>query len=240
MKKWLISSVMFFGVILNSEAQITLPTTNRSTTTVTTASEPVKENKVKRNMGTGIPELPTIKKEDVPNTIVPIENVNKLDEVPQALPTLPTTTTPKREAASVVVKRRQTPRAKAIIRHPKADDNEIYESAEHIHTYPGGAAALMEFIKSNLQYPEEAKAEMAEGLVQVSFVVEKDGTTSDFEVIDEHHPALEAEAVRVLQAMPKWNPGIQDGVKVRVEYTVPVKFTLPQEDPIENNNTINP
>jgi outer membrane biosynthesis protein TonB len=77
-------------------------------------------------------------------------------------------------------------------------------------------------------------------LVQVSFVVEKDGSTSEFEVLDEHHPSLEAEAVRVMKMMPKWNPGTQDGVKVRVEYTVPVKFALPQEEVNDSINNLNP
>lgn len=154
------------------------------------------------------------------------------------LPTLPTTTAKpvtteapveKKEVAKVTVKRRVAPRAKPIKRKPAVEDNEIYESAEHMPTYPGGVSALMEFIKTNLQYPEDALAERAEGIIQVSFVVEKDGSTTEFEVIDEHHPALEAEAVRVLQQMPKWTPAKQDGVKVRVEYTVPVKFVVPEQ-----------
>lgn len=126
-----------------------------------------------------------------------------------------------------VVRRQTVPRAKPIVKKPKTTDNEIYESAEHMPTYPGGAEALVNFISTNMRYPEEAVADNAQGIVQVSFIVEKDGTPKDFEVLDEHHPALEAEAVRVLQMMPKWNPARQHGVKVRVEYVVPVKFVLP-------------
>lgn len=248
MKKWIVASVMLMGVALHSEAQtITLPTTKR-TTTVTTTEKPKKQKKGKKNAETGIPTLPTTRKADVTIT-TPSEENRKTDVVPQMLPTLPTTTskpavaeasTEKKEIIRVAAKRRKAPRAKAIIRNPKADDNEIYESAEHIPTYPGGVAALMEFIKSNLQYPEDAIAEKAEGLIQVSFVVEKDGSTSEFEVLDEHHPSLEAEAVRVMKMMPKWNPGTQDGVKVRVEYTVPVKFSLPQEAVNDSINNLKP
>lgn len=248
MKKWIIASAMLIGVALNGEAQtITLPTTKRATT-VTTPEKPKRQKKEKKNVETGIPTLPTTRKTDVTITTSSEEN-RKTGEVPQVLPTLPTTTSKpdvakatdeKKEIVRVAAKRRQAPRAKAIVRNPKADDNEIYESAEHIPTYPGGVAALMEFIKSNLQYPEDAIAEKAEGLVQVSFVVEKDGSTSEFEVLDEHHPSLEAEAVRVMKMMPKWNPGTQDGVKVRVEYTVPVKFTLPQEEVNDSINNLNP
>jgi protein TonB len=128
-----------------------------------------------------------------------------------------------------VVKRQTAPRAKPIVKRPKPEDNEIYESAEHMPTYPGGAAELVKFIGEKMQYPQEALADSVQGIVQVSFIVEKDGSTTEFEVLDEHHPALEAEAVRVLQQMPKWKPATQNGVKVRVEYVVPVKFSLPNQ-----------
>lgn len=179
-------------------------------------------------------ELPTL-----PTTAKPADTGNSEVNVNTGvLPTLPTTTAKpvtteapveKKEVAKVTVKRRVAPRAKPIKRKPAVEDNEIYESAEHMPTYPGGVSALMEFIKAHIQYPEDALAERAEGIIQVSFVVEKDGSTTEFEVIDEHHPSLEAEAVRVLQQMPKWTPAKQDGVKVRVEYTVPVKFVVPEQ-----------
>ena len=127
------------------------------------------------------------------------------------------------------VRRKTAPRAKPIVKRPKVQDNEIYESAEHMPTYPGGATELKKYIDEHLRYPEAALADSVQDIVQVSFIVEKDGSTKDFEVIDEHHPALEAEAVRVLQNMPKWKPATQNGVKVRVEYVVPVKFTLPNQ-----------
>ena len=128
-----------------------------------------------------------------------------------------------------VVRRQQAPRARPIVERPKVEDNQIYESAEKMPTYPGGAAELVKFINEHLEYPQQALADSAQGIVQVSFIVEKNGTPTEFEVLDEHHPALEAEAVRVLQLMPKWKPATQNGVKVRVEYVVPVKFTLPKQ-----------
>ncbi len=186
--------------------------------------------------------LPTL-----PTTAKPVSTETTAEKPhPGVLPTLPTTTAKpveataeKKEVARVTVKRRVAPRAKPIKRKPAVEDNEIYESAEHMPTYPGGVSALMEFIKSNMQYPEDALAERAEGIVQVSFVVEKDGSTTEFEVIDEHHPSLEAEAVRILQQMPKWTPATQDGVKVRVEYTVPVKFIAPEQTKEDDNVNAN-
>ena len=184
----------------------------------------------------------------LPTTAKPVSTETTAEKPhPGVLPTLPTTTakpveatTEKKEVAKVTVKRRVAPRAKPIKPKPAVEDNEIYESAEHMPTYPGGVSALMEFIKSNMQYPEDALAERAEGIVQVSFVVEKDGSTTEFEVLDEHHPALEAEAVRILQQMPKWTPATQDGVKVRVEYTVPVKFIAPEQTKEDDNVNDNP
>ena len=237
MNKWILSLVMLVGFSLGSTAQtITLPTKKKTTSPVTTTEKPQTVEKVVKNTDGGVPVLPTTRKTEA-NTETPVVELPKENDVPQTLPSLPTTTktveteekTDKSPEAKMMVKRRQAPRGKAIKRRPKADDNEIYESAEHMPTYPGGVEALMSFIQSNLHYPEEAKADNAEGMVQVSFVVEKDGSTSEFEVLDEHHPALEAEAVRVLQQMPKWNPATQHGVKVRVEYVVPVKFTLPNQ-----------
>lgn len=128
-----------------------------------------------------------------------------------------------------VAHKKATPRAKPIVKRPKVQDKTIYESAEHMPTYPGGAVELKKFIDERLMYPKAALADSAQDIIQVSFIVEKDGSTNGFEVIDEHHPALEAEAVRVLQQMPKWKPATQNGVKVRVEYVVPVKFTLPNQ-----------
>ncbi len=236
MKKLFLTTAMLLGVYLNGEAQtITLPTTKRTKTT----EKAVKQNKSENSVKSSIPTLPTIKKANVTETANSVVD-SISNETPQTVPAIESETilAEKKDTVKTVVKRRKASRAKAIKRNPKVDDNEIYESAEHIPTYPGGAAALMEFIQNNLQYPEKAKSDKAEGIIQVSFVVEKDGSTSEFEVLDEHHPSLEAEAVRVLKMMPKWNPGTQDGVKIRVEYTVPVKFVLPEEEMNNQSNNI--
>ena len=266
MKKWIFICLMAWMGSATIEAQIVLPT-KKKTTTETPAEATVKKEKKKKVKAASntLPVLPTTKRSNdtkkesptesaaptvshpgvlptLPTTAKHAEATSKESVHPGVLPTLPTTTMKaeeKKEVAKVIVKRRVAPRAKPIKRKPAVEDNEIYESAEHMPTYPGGVSALMEFIKANLQYPEDALAEQASGIIQVSFVVEKDGSTTEFEVIDEHHPSLEAEAVRVLQQMPKWTPATQDGVKVRVEYTVPVKFVVPEqikEDANVNDN----
>ncbi len=215
------------------QAQITLPTRKTATGTSTPAKQVEKKQQQTKqkaepatvpqtNPGV-IPTLPTVKKEGTGGA------------APEQVPT--TDNTPVLAGGVIkplpVVKRKTAPRAKPILKkRPKPEDNEIYESADHMPTYPGGVEELMKFINSRRTYPAEALANDSVDdvtIIQVSFIVEKDGTAHDFEVIDEHNPYLEAEAVRILQDMPKWNPATHKGVKIRVEYVVPVKFKKPNQ-----------
>ena len=103
---------------------------------------------------------------------------------------------------------------------------EVFDVAEQMPEYPGGMQALYEFLKENIKYPEDAKKQKVEGRVIATFVVETDGSISNVEVVKHAFPSLDAEAVSVIQAMPKWTPGKQSGKVVRVKYTVPVNFNL--------------
>lgn len=194
-----------------AHAQVQLPT-KKKTKEVTVETEQQQQTK---QTATPI-VLPTTHHET---------NDNPVAEQPSAGDT--TIVHSERMGSLPVVRRQVEPRAIPIVKKPKVEDNNIYESADKMPAYPGGAAELMKFINEKLVYPQAALADSAQGIVQVSFVVEKDGSPTGFEVLDEHHPALEAEAVRVLQQMPKWKPASQRGVKVRVEYVVPVKFSIP-------------
>lgn len=93
-------------------------------------------------------------------------------------------------------------------------------------SFPGGTEALIQFISDNVKYPPQAEKEGIEGRVVCSFIVLGDGTVSDIEVAQSVHPLLDNEAVRVLGLMPKWNPGKQHGVPMRVKYTLPITFRL--------------
>lgn len=84
----------------------------------------------------------------------------------------------------------------------------------------------MTFLQENIKYPKSAQERKIEGRVIVQFVVEKDGTPTEFKVVRSIDPALDEEALRVLKAMPKWKPGMQKGQPVRVKYTIPVSFKL--------------
>ena len=86
---------------------------------------------------------------------------------------------------------------------------------------------MMKWLGENINYPEEAAKKNIQGRVIVQFVVETNGTISNIEVIKSMHKLLDAEAMRVVGAMPKWKPGtLQDGKAVRVRYTLPVQFAL--------------
>lgn len=116
----------------------------------------------------------------------------------------------------------------------KAIDNkkQVYEAPEQMPEFPGGHGELMKFISKNLKYPPTAMENNEQGLVVLKFVVGKEGEISDIEVVRSVSPALNAEAVRVIKMLPKWIPGVQDGKKVSVFYTLPINFKLQDSQPV--------
>ena len=105
-------------------------------------------------------------------------------------------------------------------------NQQVFDVVEQMPEYPGGFQALFEYLGQNVKYPEDAEKQKIEGRVLANFVVETDGSISNVEVIKPAFPSLDAEAVRVLSAMPKWTPGMQSGKVVRVRFTVPINFSL--------------
>ena len=112
----------------------------------------------------------------------------------------------------------------------EADGDEVCLSAEKYPEFPGGTTALFDFINKNVKYPESARDKGIEGRVFVQFVVEKDGSLSSFTVLRGVSDELDAEAIRVLKAMPKWKPGMNDGKPVRVQFTMPFNFKLSDDE----------
>ncbi|WP_091842853.1 TonB family protein [Prevotella sp. ne3005] len=106
------------------------------------------------------------------------------------------------------------------------DSNKAYDVVDEMPQFPGGPSALFEFISKNIQYPKEAEDANLQGRVIVSFVVEKDGSVSNAKVVRPIDPLLDAEALRVVNSMPKWIPGKQNGEAFRVKYTIPVTFRV--------------
>lgn len=107
---------------------------------------------------------------------------------------------------------------------------DVFDVVEEMPQYPGGPQALFEFLSQNVQYPKEAAKAGIQGRVIVTFVVEKDGSICESKVVKSVDPSLDAEALRVINAMPNWKPGKQNGKEVRVKYTVPVAFMLQGKD----------
>lgn len=103
---------------------------------------------------------------------------------------------------------------------------EIFVVVEEQPEYPGGQEAMMKFLSESIVYPEEAKAKGIQGRVICNYVVMKDGSIDDVNVVRGVDPLLDAEAVRVLKSMPAWKPGKQRGQAVNVRYTLPLEFRL--------------
>jgi len=113
---------------------------------------------------------------------------------------------------------------------PEEMPDDVFVIVDEMPEFPGGTMALLQFLQSNIKYPAECKEKGIQGRVLVSFTVNKDGSIIDPEVIKSVDPALDAEALKVVNAMPTWKPGKQKGETVRVRYTVPLNFRLDREE----------
>ena len=102
----------------------------------------------------------------------------------------------------------------------------IFQVVEEMPEFPGGMGEAMKFLAKNIKYPVAAQQAKIEGRVIVQFVVERDGSISDVHAMRGVNPDLDAEAIRVVSLMPKWNPGKQRGKAVAVKYTMPIMFRL--------------
>lgn len=102
----------------------------------------------------------------------------------------------------------------------------VYDNVEQMPQYKGGFDAMASFIQRHLKYPEKSKKENVAGMVFVSFVVEKDGSLSEVNVMKGVNEELDAEAVRVVKLFHNWEPGMKDGKVVRTKMILPIKFQL--------------
>ena len=111
-----------------------------------------------------------------------------------------------------------------IAAEPASPEPKVYDMVEKMPSFPGGSEALKEYLKKNTRYPNPDAC--IQGRVVVVFVVDEKGNLSDIKVARSVEPSLDAEAVRVVKSMPRWNPGIEKGKAVKVRYTLPVTFRL--------------
>jgi len=102
----------------------------------------------------------------------------------------------------------------------------VFTIVEEMPSFTGGEANLYKYLHDNIKYPEEAKELGIQGRVYVTFVVETDGSITDIKVVRGIGGGCDEEAIRVVKSMPHWTPGKQRGVPVRVQFNLPIKFTL--------------
>lgn len=178
--------------------------------------------------------------------------VTQIPAVASALRSMTATETPVPvEAASPAVSIAETPivssqETKAstpVVAKPdskvskKSEKKQTVAACEKMPQFPGGDVALMNYVRDNLKYPEEAMKSGVQGHVVVKFVVSADGSVASPEVIRSVSPELDAEAVRVVESLPRWNPGTVDGKPVDAWFTIPVFFRLKSDDADKTSKT---
>ena len=126
------------------------------------------------------------------------------------------------DAECEVLKAKEVIATEPIRPNPK----KVYDVVEQMPSFPGGMKAMMDYLARNIRYPADAKKNLLEGRVILQFIVDKKGRLSDIKVVRSVESSLDAEAVRVVKSMPRWNPGIEKGKAVKVRYTLPVTFRL--------------
>jgi protein TonB len=114
----------------------------------------------------------------------------------------------------------------AVTEEEEVAEAEIFTVVEDQPTFPGGDEARIRFLTNNIKYPQMARESSIQGTVYVTFVVERDGSVTDVRILRGIGGGCDEEAIRVIKAMPKWIPGKQRGKPVRVQFNMPIKFTL--------------
>lgn len=107
-----------------------------------------------------------------------------------------------------------------------ARSEKTYDVVETMPDFPGGTGEMMKYLVKNIRYPKEMEEQKVEGRVIVTFVVRKNGEITDAKVVKSVHPQLDAEALRIINGMPNWTPGMQNGKPLNVKFALPVSFKL--------------
>lgn len=147
----------------------------------------------------------------------------KTSEVKKATPVLNNTTDNIKEAPEI-----PSPEIPSVAEptKPETQKEKVYEYTEIEAEYPGGDSALLQYLSTQMHYPDSARNNNIEGRVVLSFIVCADGKLCDVNVIRSVHPVLDEEAVRAVKAMKNWKPGKQDGKPVSSYFSLPIVFQL--------------
>lgn len=227
--------LLFLGLQLQKMAQANKTVENTQTVELARLQEKKKEAKVeKKEVIRTEPEkvveqvkssvkftAPVIKKDEE----VKEEDEIKLEEVEKSTKAIGSFNVEGNdEVGGAVLKAKEDIKAPEPPKHE--EETKIFTVVEQMPLFPGGDAALMAYLRDNIHYPTVAAENGVQGRVVVGFVVERDGSITDVNVLRSVDPSLDREAMRVVKGMPRWTPGKQNGSAVRVKYQVPVTFRL--------------
>ncbi|MBR3896492.1 MAG: energy transducer TonB [Bacteroidaceae bacterium] len=108
----------------------------------------------------------------------------------------------------------------------KIETDKVYQVVEKMPEFPGGKQRLLNWVMKNIQYPAEARRKGVQGRVVITFVINKNGKAVEPLIVQSVDPLLDKEAIRLVNSMPKWEPGEEKGEPVRVKFTMPINFRL--------------
>lgn len=193
--------------------------------------EPIEENQMEQEI-----EIPEALPEEILNTekfteflVVEnekeIEQVKTSDEVKETETALGHTTFDQ-GTDDLNVTREHKEEVIVEEKRPEPPSNQVFESVEQMPQFPGGEGELLKWISTHIKYPTMAMENGVQGRVVVRFVVTRDGSVGDVQVLRSKDPDLDREAVRVVKSLPKFIPGKMNGQAVNVWYTLPVNFKL--------------
>jgi len=138
----------------------------------------------------------------------------------------------------VVGKPVTTENANSAVSPASSEDNDM-KVVERLPEFPGGREALMQYLMQNLQYPETARKINVEAIALVSFTVDKNGDIRNAKTLKNIGHGIDKEALRVVNEMPRWNPAVQNGKPVEMEYTLEINFTLDKEGKEKRQGLLN-
>ena len=118
---------------------------------------------------------------------------------------------------------------------PAIDDDRVVKVVEEQPEFPGGMSKMMQWLSENIEYPQKAQDNYVQGRVIVQFIVEKDGSISSPSIVKGVDKDLDAEALRVVEMMPDWEPGKNNRLPVRCYFTLPINFKLNATEPDESS-----
>lgn len=181
------------------------------------------ETKVKNTITYAVPQIV-----DIPEDVTPIETVKNLLNTTAEISTVTNKTdeTP----SPIQLDKPSNPVGSNTTASGESQKPEILEFAQVSPEFPGGEAKLIEYLTDNIRYPNFARINEIEGIVNVEFVVNEDGSISNIKVLSGIKGGCDEEAVRVIKNMPKWSPGLQAGHPVKVYFNVPINFQLSNDD----------